>query len=277
MTAQEEWKKRGEALKSEVASEPKETYVPVGEEEVMNAVATLDSIRQNQELAKRYQNASKMGSENLSGGMPILKIQSTGRSTNELSDGTEPNNGWFYYKPTKSQFETVTCHILAISRGFNTPKLGKPGETTYQHLLSGVMKVEGEYAPFIIYLNSGGHRNKMYEFGKQIHQYTHQRPIGIPMFALTVKLFTTQEPYEFTGEDGKKMKGKSWVLNYELIKNEDGSPVLIGDIKEFDFLEQSVVKAQEMMESIITSKTSEEAVEAKVINVEPGSDEDLPF
>jgi len=261
MNGEDTFKALGEKLKAETAvNKPKEEFVPVREAEMASAIITMDSIAANQELARRYQQASKMGSENLSGGMPILKIHSIGRSTNELSDGSEPNNGWFYYKPTKQQFETVECHILAISRGFNTPKLGgKPGETSYQHLLSGVMNPLLIDAPFIIYLNSAGHRNKMYAFGKQIHQFTHQRPIGIPMFAMTVKLFTVQEKYEFTGDDGKKMSGKSWVMDYELKLNEDGTPVLVGDVKEFDFLEESVIKAQEMMESMITSKVGEEA------------------
>ncbi|KKT30388.1 MAG: hypothetical protein UW18_C0017G0013 [Microgenomates group bacterium GW2011_GWF1_44_10] len=290
MTGTDQFKAMGERIKRESEeTKPKEELAPVREEEITKAVATMDVIKENQELAKRYQQASKMGSENLSGGMPILKIHSIGRSTNELSDGSEPNNGWFYYKPTKQQFETIDCHILAISRGFNTPKLGgKPGETTYQHLLSGVMKVDGEYAPFVIYLNSAGHRNRMYAFGKQIHQFTHQRPIGIPMFALSIKLFTVQEKYEFTGDDGKKMSGKSWVMDYELKVNEDGSPVLVGDVREFDFLEESVIKAQEMMESMITSKVSEEAQPAvmsdetaiqgeEVFTGKVKKDEEIPF
>lgn len=271
-TSYEKAKRIAEGLKQEAAVKSE-----VEKKEMEEVVSSLSVVGNNAELAARYQSASKMGSENLSGGTPILKIHSTGRSTNELQDGSEPNNGWFYYKPTKQQFETIECHILSISRGFNTPKLGgKAGETTYQHLLSGVMKIEGEYAPFIIYLNSMGHRNKMYEFGKQIHQLTHRKPFGIPMFSLTVKLFTVQEKYEFTGDDGKKMSGKSWVLDYELVKNADGTPVLVGDLGEFDFLEESVKKSEEITESIISSKSSEDDTQiTKAAIVDPRSDMDM--
>ena len=254
--------------------------------ELAQVVSSLTAISQNEELAAMYRESASMGTDNLSGDMPILKIHTTGRSTNELADGSEPQNGWFYYKPTRQEFNSIDCHILSISRGFTTDKIGKPGETTYNHLLSGVMKIDGEYAPFIIYLNSAGHRNKMYAFGKQIHQYTHQRPLPIPMFALTVKLFTVQDKYEFTTGDGKKMSGKSWVLEYEVQKNEDGSPVLVGDPKEFMFLKESVAKAEEIMEGIIKNRSNEETVtrraagisEEKAVEYIPsGSDEDLPF
>ena len=86
------------------AEEEGKEIKPVREEEINNSLATLDSINANAELAKMYSDNAQVGSQNLSGGMPILKIHSTGRSVNELADGMEPNNGWFFYKPTKEQF-----------------------------------------------------------------------------------------------------------------------------------------------------------------------------
>ena len=277
MTAQDKFKEMGEKLKAESAKtkEENKTEMPVvREEEVSNALATIDSIKANAELAAMYAENAQVGSQNLSSGMPILKVHSTGRSNNELADGSEPNNGWFYYKTTKEQFQTVECHILSISRGFNTEKMGgNAGETTYQHLLSGVMKLDGEYAPFIIYLNSAGHRNKMYEFGKEIHQYTHNRQLPIPMFALTVKLFTVQVPYSYTDSKGIHT-GKSWVINYEVVKNPDGTPVLVGDPKEFTFLKDSVVKVEGMIESLIAAKATEETAQSiKAEAVEEYSEE----
>lgn len=245
-------------IKSEIEARPEDGVAPLREEEMTSIIT---SIENNAELVKRYQAASRMGSENLSGDMPILKVHSTGKSNNELADGTEPNNGWFVYKPTKQQFQTIDCHILAISRGYNVPKLGgKQGETTYQNLLSGLMMVDGESLPFILYLNSKGHRDRMWEFGKKIHQYTHQKPFAIPMFALTVRLSTIQVPYEFTGNDGKTMKGKAWVVDYEVIKDGNGKPILVGDIKKFDYLEESAAKVIEKMEEIISSKSTNEKI-----------------
>ena len=78
----------------------------------------LDKIRNNPELAKLYQDNAKVGAENLAGELPLLKIHAVGRSLkNELKDGSEPNDGWFFYKPTQEQFQEIECHILTISRG----------------------------------------------------------------------------------------------------------------------------------------------------------------
>src|SRR3990167_3504410 len=173
------------------------------------------------------------------GGGGGKRIQTKTKNTKKK----KKNNGWFFYKPTKEQFETVRCHILSISKGFSTDKMGgKEGETTYNHILAGIMLKENRYSPFIVYLNSAGHRNKMYTFGKEIHQYTHMKPLGIPMFVLTVKMFTIQVPYSYTDSKGVHT-AKAWVLDYEVEKNEDGTPVLIGDPKEFKFLKESVLKA----------------------------------
>lgn len=239
----EQAKAKADELKKE-ATEKKE----IVKEEVEK---TLAVVRANSDLAKAYQEAAKMGADNLGGSSPMLKVHSTGKSqSNELADGTEPNNGWFFYGPTAEQFKEVECHILSISRGYRAIPLNqKPGQKNqFNQLITGVILNEGRMLAFISYI-TGVKLSKMWEFGKEAAKYTRAKPISIPLFALRVKLTTGQVDSNF---------GKQWAINFEIMKNEDGSPVVVTDMGEFTFLKNMVEQMEEVMDAIISRKAVED-------------------
>lgn len=236
--AERKFREMGEKLKADkeagVQNEKKNTEI---------ALNNLAQIRQNAQLAQMYSESASVGADNLSGELPLMKVHAVGKSTkNELADGTEPNDGWFFYKPTGEQFQTVRCHILTISKGFRAEGMEK--KMIFNQVIGGVIMDGAEMKPFIMYM-TGLKLSPMWEFGKQASKYTKMKPIAIPMFALTVKLSTEKVSNNY---------GKSWIVNFEIEKNEDGSPVLVMDPGEFQFLKDHVEMVEDTIASIITAK-----------------------
>lgn len=250
MTAKEELEQKVKELNQET-----QKTVEVKKEEKALAISQLDAVRSNSELAKMYNENASLGADNLSGELPLLKVHATGRSTkNELSDGSEPKDGNFFYKPTAEQFETLTCHILTISRGFYADGIDKEKpKKTFNQIIGGVIINGGEMKPFIFYA-TGLRLKPMWEFGKSISKFTKMKPVGIPMFAMTARLTTEKVKNDF---------GSSWIVNFELVKNEDGTPTLVTDMGEFQFLKNHVEMVKETIEGIIDAKTIKEAGEGE--------------
>lgn len=281
----------GEGMKKfqEAGSKLKEEVEEKNEKELetkKKVESELAQIRNNDALAKMYNDSASVGSENLGGEIPQLKIHSAGRSQNELADGSEPTNGAFFYKPTATEYKTVDCHVLTISKGFRAPGFGdNETKKVFNQILGGVIIDDGEYKPFLMYF-TGLKLSNLWEFGKQIKKYTHAKPVSIPMFAMTVRLTTVQKANEY---------GKSWVVEFEVVKNEDGSPRLVLDEGLFQFLKDSVQQTEEMIQSVIDAKEvrkDEEVVEANIVDEGEGeqgkdfasgaeenrvSNEDIPF
>jgi len=226
---------------------------------------SMDISISNPELVNLYQKNANVGSENLGGASPLLKIHSTGRSnTNFLVNGKEPNDGWFFYKSTREQFETIECHILSISRGFRVDGLNK--KAVYNQILGGVFFSEGKMLPFITYF-TGKKLSNMWEFGKEASQYTKAKPVAIPIFALKVKLTTEKVTVEY--EPGKKTG--VWLVNFEIIKDEKDRPIIVKDVAEFNVLRANVDSVNKIINSIIEIKEPEEFLDQGLV---PASDED---
>lgn len=227
------------------------------QEKVETAMAELKQnlakIQADPELMKMYQESADVGAGNLAGELPLLKIFSTGKSVAELKDGTEPKNGSFFYKPLQKQFDGVMCHVLTISRGFRAEgmvdkKSGEKGEPKFNQVLGGVIIDGNDLLPFVMYF-TGLKLSRLWEFGKEAGKYTKMTPVPIPMFALTVKLGTEQVVTTY---------GKSWVVNFEILKNEDGFPIVIGDQTLFNYLKSKVVSVEDTLSSLIAAKSAEE-------------------
>lgn len=235
---------------------------PVGEGEMDNALAILQT---NAELAKMYQESSKVGAQNLGGSIPMLKIHTTNKSVgNELADGSEPNDGWFFYNQTSQQFKNPICHILTISKGFRAEgmvdsKTGIKGDDKFNQIMGGVIEDEGSYLPFIFYF-TGMRLSRLWEFGKEAGKYTHAKPFPIPMFALSVKLSTVKE---------KNPYGMTSVVVFEILKDKAGNPLIVTDPGKFIFLRDNVEQLEDTISSLIAAKSTEEKVQsikpAKVI------------
>ena len=204
----------------------------------------LDKIRNNPKLAKLYQDNAKVGAENLAGELPLLKIHAVGRSLkNELKDGSEPNDGWFFYKPTQEQFQEIECHILTISRGFRA--VGIEGrKNVFNQIMAGVIVNDGELRPFMFYF-TGTKLSRMWDFGKEISKYTKGKPLAIPMFALKVKLGTEKIDTAYN---------KAWVVNFKVCKFEDGTPMVVADVGFFQALRAMVDRVEDTIKQLIEAK-----------------------
>lgn len=237
-------------------------------EKSMEAVKTqLETIAQNKDLAQMYAENAQVGAENIAGSLPLLKVHQVGKSKNTLSSGGEPENGNFFYQQTGEEFKEVLIHVLTISRGFKAPGLNGEGDDKFNQILGGCIIEEGNFKPFIMYF-TGKKLKNLWEFGKEAAKYTHKKPLPIPMFALTVKL---------TSEKKDNNYGYSFVVNFEIVKNEDGSPSLIMDPGIFTYIRDNVEDVAGTINSLIAAKASAEEAEEVVIagKVADVQDEDL--
>ena len=204
------------------------------------------AIAGNEELVKMYRENAKLGSENLANELPLLKIHAVGRSQSQLADGREPADGAFFYKPTREQFTELTCHILTISRGFKADGFeGK--KDVFHQILSGVIVDGAEMKPFMMYI-TGLKLSNLWKFGKEASPFTRAKPVPIPMFALTVKLTTSKEKHSY---------GSSWIVNFEIVKNEKSIPEVVTDPGLFIFLRDNVSTVEETVNSLIANKSGE--------------------
>lgn len=232
---------------------------------MQNTKNQLAALSANEALAKMYADNAKVGAENLGGELPQLKVHSVGRSQNELADGSEPQDGFFFYKPTHEEFETIDVHILTISKGFRAPGLeGSDKKEVFNQLVGGYILVDGDYKPFVMYF-TGLKLSHLWNFGKEAAKYTRAKPIPIPMYALTIRMST---------ERIKNSYGKSWIVKFEIVKTQDGSPKLVLDPGEFQFLLDSVSEMKEKFAQLIGAKQQKPET---TIQEDEGNPEDIPF
>ena len=228
-------------------------------------------VEANPELLKMYQENAKLGSENLGGALPQLKIHTQGKSENNiLLSGVEPHDGWFIHTTTQTEYQTPNIHVLTISAGFRSPSMPDPvtGKTreVFNQLMGGVIITETEDIPFVAYF-SGVKLNNLWEFGKSASVFTKGR-FKMPLFTLTVKA---------TAERVKHSYGKSWVMKFEIVKDEMGDPVLIEDIETFKRLKDQVIKMENTINQLIEAKTTEETELVSLNEVSEKIDDDIPF
>ena len=234
-------------LKNEVV-EKKES-----EEKIMSELKNeLATIQANPELMQMYQSSGDIGAGNLSGEVPLLKVYSVGKSQAQLADGTKPKDGWFFYKPTGQQFQNPTCHILTISRGFRAEGMADPKtkktEPKFNQVIGGVIMDGDKMLPFLMYF-TGLKLQKLWEFAKEASKYTKMKPTPIPMFALSVVLGTETKTNPY---------GESWIVNFNIEKDDVGFPKLIMDTELFMGLREQVVKLEDTIASIIDAKSTED-------------------
>lgn len=221
----------------------------------MSEKNALTIISGNSELAKLYSDSARLGSQNIQGSIPMLKVHTTNKSlNNQLLNGKEPNDGWFFLTGAQQQFENPECHILTISRGFKAEGMvdkttGQKGPEKFNQILGGVIIDGTEYRPFLMYF-TGIKLSRLWDFGKEISQYTHAQPVPIPMFALTVKLSTEKVKHEY---------GQSYVVNFEIIKDGD-FPRLVTDPGQFVFLRDNLASLEDTINSLIDLKSTEDRV-----------------
>lgn len=210
---------------------------------------TLDMVRANPALAKMYQDNASAGSEELSGASPMLKVFAAGKTMDRLADGRKPQDGAFYYKPTQEEFSDIVCHFVAVSRGFYTKSMDAGNnEPKFNQLVGGVIINDEIPKPFVMWFN-GKKWPALKEFGEKARVYTKSRKMPVPMFALTLHLTTRSE---------KNSVSESWLVDIEIMQNEDGTPTVVSDEKEFVFLNGKVQYFKDMFDKIIAAKGVEQ-------------------
>lgn len=236
------------------------------------AVAHADIVKKSQsqmvqgnpELLKMFADTANAGTEGIGGKSPQLKIHATGRSSvNQLANGAQPNDGWLFYQPTGEQFKEVECHIIAISRGYYVPDTMNPAKKQkYNTLMAGVITNQGSPKFFIMYLN-GLKLAPMWAFGEEAGKYKRNAEMRIPMYALKVKLAAKQVQTD---------KGFFWIPTFDILKNEDGSPVIITDMRSAKFLNEKILEAKEMFSVIMEAKATDEQPEPEALPESKGED-----
>jgi len=217
--------------------------------EKTDAVAVVQG---NAELAKMYNESANLGSQNVQGAIPTLKVHTTNKSLgNELVNGKEPNDGWFFLTGNQEQFENPICHILTISKGFKSAGMvdkntGEKGANKFNQIVGGVIVDGTDYKPFLMYF-TGIKLQKLWDFGKEINKYTHAKPISIPMFALSIKLSTEKVKHDY---------GSSYAVNFEIMKKGE-FPELVTDAGQFTFLRDLLKGMEQTINSLVDLKSIE--------------------
>lgn len=261
---------------------PAEEVKKAGEEEMRIAKNELDMIRNNPEFARLYDENAQTGAENLGNDLPALKVHSVGKSsTNELSDGTEPEDGYFFYVPKQLQFKDVTAHICTISRGYYAEGMVDPKGVKqppkWNQIIGGIIQNDDLMYPFLRFI-TGKNLQPMWDFGKSASKYTRAKPFGIPMFALSVRMWNKKE---------KNPYGNSWVTYYDIVKHENGEPKLVTDPALFHFLKNAVGELEDQINRLIEAKAMETEKQPERIESEPApiaaedrevvDSQDIPF
>lgn len=249
MSAKDDLMKKARQLKEEVVAKKEAEAVKSSHSDLpVNATGT--SITNSAELLKMLADNVDAGSENVGGKSPQLKIHSTGRSsTNQLKDGKEPNNGWYFYQPTQEQFEKVECHILSISKGYYVEDKMNPMNTKkrYNQLMGGVLIDRGVPKFFVMYI-AGLKLRPMWDFMKEVADM--KMKYKVPMYALKVLMGTEQV---------KTDKGMMWIPKFSIVKNDDQTPMIVSDIRAARFLQDRIRDAKNMFDIIIQANATEEA------------------
>lgn len=189
------------------------------------------------DLVDFYKENAGVGSENLAGSMPQLKVTES-NSQNEGVDGQYVPAGQFYYSPTKEAFKTAKVSIMAISRGFYALDNQKEPQPKFTQLLGGMLIDTAQ--PFVMFV-SGTRLQNMWNFGKEIKPFTKQ----VPMFSFEVELGL---------ERIKTDHGSNHIVTYTVKRDSKGQIQLIGDRELLNMLRNGVEAVQDMFESFIEQK-----------------------
>lgn len=189
------------------------------------------------DLADFYKDNAGVGSENLAGSIPQLKVTES-NSQNEGLDGQHVAAGQFYYSPTKEAFLSTRVSIMAISRGFYALDNQKDPKPKFTQLLGGMML--DSLQPFVMFV-SGTRLQNMWNFGKEIKPFTKQ----VPMFSFDVELGLEKVKTDY---------GTNHVVTYEVKRDDQGQIQLIADRELLNMLRNGVESVQDMFDSFIEQK-----------------------
>lgn len=263
MNGYEKAKELNERLKAENAATEE---VSKGDKQV--ALNQLALVRENSSLSATYDRLAKEEEKESGGSQPLLKLHTAGRSNNVLLDGSQPEDGSFFYVPTQEAFKDPSIHLLTISEGFYAEGLlddgGKP-KIGYNILLGGTIIYDNNMRPFIMYVTSQSIRQSVWEFRNEINKYA--RLMRVPKFALTVNMVSEK----VSNPNPKWVKANPKVNNikFSIKKFEDNTPHLVMDEGELVALADIKEMLKEMIDSIIAKKRVEKPESQDTLETKP--------
>lgn len=213
------------------------------------------------EFQKLMQADAEAEAEQAGEGLPFLKVYVANRSQSTLADGKDPNNGWFFYAPTKEQYETVHCHILVISKGFRMPGMkDEQGQVKnkWTHIVSGVM-LNDDPKPFWLFISGQARVLRLWQFEKQLRSLNHQ---GTPTFPLLITLSTEKVKTE-------EMKSPAMVVNFSVDLADNGKPEMVQTMEEYLKLRNEVFMQQKFINQYIGKHAVDEEKIPVAIESEP--------
>lgn len=189
------------------------------------------------DLADFYKENAGVGSENLAGSIPQLKVTES-NSQNEGVDGQYVPAGQFFYSPTKEAFTSARVSIMAISRGFYALDNQKEPQPKFTQLVGGMLL--DTLSPFVMFV-SGTRLQNMWNFGKEIKPFTKQ----VPMFSFEVELGLEKIKTDY---------GTNHIVTYTVTRDAKGQIQLIADRELLNMLRNGVESVQDMFDSFIEQK-----------------------
>lgn len=206
------------------------------------ALATVEvqGVSVAPEVADFFKSNADVGSNNLGGSIPQLKITEA-NSQNEMNDGQYAPAGTLYYMPTKETFEAVDVSIITTSRGFYALDNQKDPKPKFTQLVGGMLL--DSMQPFVMFM-SGTRLQGLWDFGKEIKPFTKSKTSPIPMFAIKVALVPRRVTTNF---------GVNHVIDFKVSKS-DGKLLVVNDIELLTMLRNGAEQLEDTFDSFIRLK-----------------------
>ncbi len=185
--------------------------------------------------AEMYHNTINTGTEEITQedlNTPTLSINQP--TTQDLAG---KHLGWFHRSDTNTDHETVDVNLIYVTT-IEQETFNKDG-------MEKVKIYYGYYAgtnePFKLYIRGwslGAHRNFQTEIARI------KRIFKVPMFALTIKLSTDEK--KGTIKDTGKPYSVFMIKQFEILKDEQGKPLIEMDSERIAFLFESATRFKEL-------------------------------
>jgi len=212
----------------------------MSEEKTLAKAESVFLGKVNEDVKKFYKTNADVGSTNLAGSLPQLKVTES-NSKNEGPDGQFTKAGTFYYSPTGESFDELEVSIMTISRGFYALDNSKEPKPKFTQLVGGMILESKQ--PFITFI-SGTRLQGMWDFGKEIKPFTKNKENPVPMmaFKVTLKLREVKTNY-----------GTNHVIDFHVAKKGNQIEV-IQDLELLNVISSGVDQIESTFEGFIEQK-----------------------
>ena len=236
MTAMEKIRQQKEALRNS----SKEDKVKAVQDTALAPLQAADP-----ETIAWLMEQAEQENDDLDGGssFPTLAVHTAQSRNNVLSNGKEPEYGQLFYSGAQTAHTNPQVHLLSVKK-CSLPDFADPSKVKKHYLIAGVLAETLE--PFVMYIKGMSYKY-VWELSSLLAPFTKGKQIRVPKFALTVRLLTDKE--KPSGDFAPQ-----YVVKYEVVKDENGFPVMNLDRDHLKKMAELANRAEEMLESIIANK-----------------------